>query len=99
MPAARITLGVGDGSCQLGGVQAPGYSQRGGQAERGDRQAVDSLDLADVLDVIHGGAGLDQECAGRFLSSLAQVVKQVDTPPGAGDKRSPAPSPPGAGTW
>ena len=73
------TLGVGDGLHQLGGVQLPGYAQLGGQVERGDGQAADSLDLADLLDVVDGGPGLDQQRADRFPASLAQVVKQVRT--------------------
>jgi hypothetical protein len=59
------------------GRPAAGYPWLGGQVERGDGQAVDSLDLAGLLDVVDGGPGLDQQRAGRFPSSLAQVVEQV----------------------
>src|SRR5215212_11030622 len=74
-------------------VHPPGDTEIGREVEGGDRQAVDSFDLADLLDVVDGTARLHQQRADRLPSSSGQVVEYADAPSRVGDEGSPTAPP------
>ena len=58
-----------------------------------DRHAVDALDPADLLEVLDGAAGLDEDGAHGLAATLGEVVEQVHAPAGVADERAEPASP------
>ena len=61
-------------------VELAGDTQFGREIERRDDHVINSLNSADVFDVVDGGPGLDQETADGLVAALAQIVEQLDAP-------------------